>query len=60
MKVQQDRGLRHQGRRREMVSAKEGEKPDWATFDEDDEPEPETPTANGEACDRGAVRLCIR
>ena len=55
MKVQQDlAGFAIKGDAApEMVFPPKEEKPDWATFDEDDEPEPETPTANGERATEG-------
>ncbi|MFN8073687.1 lipid droplet-associated protein [Gordonia sp. UBA7599] len=59
MKVQQDlAGFAIKGDAAlEMVFPPKEEKPDWATFDEDDEPEPETPTANGERATEGRFAL---
>jgi hypothetical protein len=59
MKVQQDlAGFAIKGDAAlEMVFPPKEEKPDWATFDEDDEPEEEAPSANGERATEGRFAL---
>lgn len=59
MKVQQDlAGFAIKGDAAlEMVFPPKDEKPDWATFDEDAEPEADTPPANGERATEGRFAL---
>lgn len=59
MKVQQDlAGFAIKGDAAlEMVFPPKEEKPDWATFDEDDEPEAQSPSANGERTTEGRFAL---
>ena len=43
----------------EMVFPPKDEKPDWATFDEDDQPEADKPSRQRRSCNRGPLRAVL-